>query len=182
MRELFGKYKTVIRFILTFLGSYFVMALLYQAYLTYGASEVYYPDPVTHLVAQQSELVINTFGYHSRISPHPDEASMKLYINNQFLARVVEGCNALSVMILFAAFVIAFFDTWKSTLLYILAGSVLIYGLNIFRIAFLCIGIYEYPEQYHLLHGILFPLVIYGIVFFLWMIWVNRFSKKPKTS
>jgi len=158
------------------------MALLYQVYLKYGASEVYYPDFVTHLVAQQSETLINAFGYASVIAPHPEEASMKLYINGQFLARVVEGCNAISVMILFTAFVVAFFDTWKSTLLYIFAGVVLIYGLNIFRIALLCIGIYEFPEQYHLLHGILFPLVIYGVVFLLWIIWVNRFSKKPTAS
>lgn len=182
MRELFGKYKSVIRFILTFLGSYFLLALVYQGYLKFGASDVYYPDYITHLVAQQSEAVINAFGYESVVEPHPDEASMKLYINGNYLARVVEGCNAISVMILFVAFIIAFFDTWKSTLLYILAGTALIYGLNIFRIAFLCIGIFEFPEQYHLLHGILFPLVIYGIVFLLWIVWVNRFSRKNTKS
>ena len=182
MRELFHKYSTVIRFILTFLGSYFIMALLYQGYLKFGTSEVYYPDFVTHLVAQQSETVIDSFGYEALIEPHPDEASMKLYVNGKFLARVVEGCNAISVILLFIAFIIAFFDTWKATLVYILAGSVVIYGLNIFRIALLCIGIYEYPDQYHLLHGILFPLVIYGIVFLLWIFWVNRFSKKKRAS
>ena len=182
MREIFHKYKSVIRFILTFLGTYFVLALLYQVYLKYGASEVYYPDPITHLVAQQSESVIDSFGYDSLIEPHPNEASMKLYVNGKFLARIVEGCNAISVILLFIAFIVAFFDTWKTTLVYILAGSAVIYGLNIFRIAFLCIGIYEYPEQYHLLHGILFPLVIYGIVFLLWLFWVNRFSKKRKST
>lgn len=153
------------------------MVMLYQVYLNYGTSQVYYPDYITHIVAQQSESVINAFGYKASIEPHAEEASMKLYVNGIFLARVVEGCNAISVILLFIAFIIAFFDTWKSSLLYILAGSALIYGLNIFRIAFLCIGIFEYPNYYEILHGVLFPVVIYGLVFLLWILWVNRFSK-----
>jgi len=94
----------------------------------------------------------------------------------KIVARIIEGCNAISVIILFVAFIIAFSGKLKVTFLYILGGSVLIYILNVFRIIFLTVLVYRFPNQEHFLHGVLFPLVIYGIVFLLWIIWVNKFS------
>jgi exosortase family protein XrtF len=92
------------------------------------------------------------------------------------VARIVEGCNAISVIILFIAFVIAFKGDFKKTVLFVLAGSILIHLLNVVRIALIAIALYHYPQHEHLLHGVIFPLIIYGIVFLLWVIWVNQFS------
>jgi hypothetical protein len=44
----------------------------------------------------------------------------------------------------------------------------------------LIVLLYHFPEQNHLLHGVLFPALIYGSVFVLWFIWVNKFSKYAK--
>ncbi len=183
MQEIFRKNKAVIKFLALFFGSYLLLAFLYDLYLEYGQSAVYYPDYVTHLVSLQSERVVELFGYTSRVLPHPNEASMKLYVNDTYLARVVEGCNAISVLILFVAFIIAFHAKWKPTILYALAGCVLLYAFNILRIALLSIGLYEYPESKDLLHDILFPAVIYGSVFILWVIWVRWVTaSKPKKN
>ncbi len=177
MLQLFKKYRSVLRFILIFLGSYFILSLFYNIYLDLSGSEKYYPDFFTYLVAVQSESVIEFFGYSASIEPHPDEASMKLFINEYFLARIVEGCNSISVIILFLSFVLSFFANLKTTLFYILAGAVIIYIMNIVRIAILTIGIYEYPQHAEFLHSIVFPLIIYGTVFLLWIIWVRTYSK-----
>jgi exosortase family protein XrtF len=59
-------------------------------------------------------------------------------------------------------------------------GSILIYITNIFRIAILSIGILEYPAQQEILHSLVFPAIIYGMVFLLWVIWVNKFSDFKK--
>jgi len=79
-------------------------------------------------------------------------------------------------MILFISFVVAFTGKFKSTLWFIPLGLLIIHVLNILRIASLSIALYKFPEYEHFLHGILFPLVIYGVVFLLWVIWVNKFS------
>ena len=92
------------------------------------------------------------------------------------MSRVVEGCNALSVMILFAAFVVAFSGKWLQTVGFIVVGTVLIHFLNLLRIAFLSVALYYHPDQEAILHGVVFPLIIYGFVFGLWVIWVNKFS------
>ena len=178
MLKLFVKYKSVLRFIFMFLGSYLVFTVLYNLYLEFFRSPVYYPDYFTHLVAKQSEALISSFGYNAQILPHQSELSMKLIVNDAYLARIVEGCNAISIIILFASFVLSFFGKLKLTLLYLLAGAVIIYSMNIIRIAILAIGIYEYPEYTDFLHSIIFPLIIYGTVFILWLIWVRIYSRK----
>jgi exosortase family protein XrtF len=111
------------------------------------------------------------------VLPHPDEPSMKLLVNGKYLARVIEGCNAISVIVLFVSFIAAFSARFKTTFIYMLAGSVLIYTVNLARIVLLTLGLYHYPEQEHVLHTVVFPAIIYGMVFLLWVVWVNRFSK-----
>lgn len=148
-------------------------------FLKYGASETYYPDIITHTVAKQSEAVINALGYNMNVVPSKVEPAMNLMIGETVLARVVEGCNAVSVMLLFMAFMLAFFEGKKRTLLFILGGVALIYGMNVLRIALLTIGIYEYPEYTELLHGTIFPAVIYGTVFLLWLGWIRSYKKHP---
>ena len=146
-------------------------------YLKYATSTQYYPDVATHLVALQSESVINLFGYDVTIAPNKREPAMNIISSGKVLARVVEGCNAISVMLLFVAFVIAFFDGKKKTFLFIFGGLALIYGMNVLRIALLTVGIIEYPEHTELLHGTIFPAVIYGTVFLLWLGWINAYKK-----
>jgi len=103
---------------------------------------------------------------------------MHLLVNGKFVARIIEGCNAASIIILFVSFMLAFFGNLKPTLLYILAGSVIIYVTNIFRIGLMAVGIYEFPQYAHFLHTIAFPLVIYGSVFLLWVVWIIIYTKQ----
>nr|WP_321244180.1 exosortase family protein XrtF [uncultured Psychroserpens sp.] len=180
MKALLLKYKSVVKFILTFLTVYVVLTIGYKVYLDFFDGSKYYPDYLTNLVAKQSESLINTLGYDAKIVPHPDEPSMKLLVNSKFVARVVEGCNSISVIILFISFIIAFAGKFKATFIYILSGSVLIYVVNLIRIAILSIGLYNYPWREDILHTVIFPMIIYGMVFLLWMFWVNRFSKKKQ--
>lgn len=180
MKSLLKKYKSVIKFILTFLLAYLVLSVAYKFYLDLSLGSKYYPDYLTQLVAKQSKELINVIGYNTEIINHPNEASIKLIINGKYVARVVEGCNSISVIILFVSFMLAFAGRTKPTALYILAGSVLIYATNLIRIVILSVGLYHYPWRREILHTVIFPLIIYGLVFILWMIWVNRFSKLKK--
>ena len=182
MKDLIVKYQSVIKFILTFLLVYAVLTFSYKLYLDASDGSKYYPDYLTNLVAKQSQSVLQSMGYDATIAKHPNEPSMKLIINKKFVARVVEGCNSVSIIILFISFIIAFAGKFKTTFFYILAGSVLIYAVNLFRIAILSVGLYHYPWRKEILHTVIFPLIIYGMVFLLWMFWVNRFTKTNKAN
>ncbi len=137
---------------------------------------------MTNLVARQTNALLNSIGYEANILPHPKEASMKVIINGKFVARVIEGCNAISIIILFLSFVVAFAGKLKTTIFYAFAGSIVIYAFNLIRIVILSAGLYHYPWRREILHNVIFPMIIYGTVFMLWMVWVNRFSKSIKPN
>lgn len=158
------------------------MSVVYKLYLNASAGSQYYPDYVTNLVAYQSEALLNTIGYNAKVLKHPEEPSMKLLLEGNYIARIIEGCNAISVVILFMSFVVAFSGKLKTTILFLLSGSVIIYVVNLIRIVILSIGLYNYPSQSEILHSVVFPAIIYGMVFLLWMLWVNKFSNIGKNN
>ena len=153
------------------------MVFLYVFYLntTQKQEDQFICDPITQVVAKQTEGLLNFLQIKSFTDHSTNELSMRLFVKDRYVARVVEGCNSVSILILFIAFIIAFSGKLKPTLLYILVGSLLIYLINIARIAFIAFAIYQYPELSDFLHQIIFPLIIYGTTFLLWVIWINYF-------
>lgn len=173
MNTYLQQYKPFLWFLGKFFLSYLVLTVLYREYLSSFGDDVV--DGITSNVSFLTQKIANVFGI--AIATHPDYLSYQIIYKGKYLARIIEGCNAISVIILFVAFVVAFSGKIKTTILFVLGGSVLIYILNVFRIVFLTVLAYHFPSQEHILHGVLFPLIIYGIVFLLWVIWVNKFSK-----
>ena len=182
MKSLLIKYKSVIRFIVTFLAVYGVLTIGYNVYLNASDGSKFYPDYLTHLVAEHTNALLNSVGYQTDIVAHPSEPSIKIIINGKYVARVIEGCNGISIIIMFLSFIVAFAGKFKTTFFYGLAGSIIIYAFNLIRIVILSIGLYHYPWRREILHTVIFPMLIYGTVFLLWMVWVNRFSKKVKSN
>lgn len=176
MKNYFIKYKPFLLFLGKFLLVYLLLTFVYQFYLSRFDSAAYEVDTITKMVSYQTEELLHFFHANVSIIPHPEEASFKIIYNGKYLARIIEGCNAVSVIILFVAFVVAFTGKLRHTILFALFGSMLIYMLNVWRIALLSYLLYYYPAQQRLLHDVFFPLCIYGVVFILWIIWVNKFS------
>ena len=151
------------------------MTFLYQRYLNgFDENEI---DSITRMVSHHTEQVMQVFNNGSSIEESDGHPYMKLFFNTKYVARIVEGCNAISVIVLFISFVVAFSGKLKTTLFFIFGGSLLIYVLNVLRIAALSALIFYFPKQEPFLHGVLFPLYIYGVVFMLWLIWVRKFSR-----
>lgn len=174
--------KTVVVFLIKFFGSYALLFLIYNVYLneTQSKIDVFACAPITNTVAHQTKELLNFVGYNAFVEQHANEVSVKLLVNNKFVARIIEGCNSISVIILFTSFIIAFSNGFKRTLFFIICGSLLIYISNVFRIATIAVAIYKYPEYENILHSIVFPLLIYGMTFMLWFLWIRKFSKLQK--
>lgn len=151
---------------------------LYSFYLnsTQSNTDVFSCSPVTVAVSQHAEKAAELLGYQVDIQQNELEYSLSFEVNGKLVAKIVEGCTSIAIMILFLSFIIAFSGKITNTLIFGLSGIFLIYLVNIFRIVFMAIIIYHYPEYTQVLHDIVFPGMIYGIVFILWMIWVNKFA------
>lgn len=182
MKEYIIQFKPFLVFLTKFLLSYLVLTFLYQSYLNQFDQKNFEVDKITQIVANQSQMLLSVFDDNSYTMPNLSEASVKLFYHDKWVARIIEGCNAVSVIILFISFVIAFTGKFKQTLTFILIGTAIIHFFNVLRIALLCMAIFHFPEYEHILHGVIFPLFIYGIVFLLWVIWVNKYSSYATKS
>ena len=175
MKKYFILYKPFLIFLASFFLTYFILTFLYQNYLSnFEGNKI---DSITKMVGRNTEQVLLLFTNDSSVQESATHPYMKLFYNQQYVARIIEGCNAISVIILFISFIVAFSGKLIPTLLYIFGGSLLIYVLNVIRIAALSALIFYFPKQESILHGVIFPLSIYGVVFILWLIWVRKFSK-----
>lgn len=172
------KNKVVILFLVKFFVVYFLLTSLYSFYLNSSqkSASIFACAPVTNTVANHAKSVCEFLGYEIDTYQNPTELSVTFVVNNKIVAKIIEGCTSISIMILFLAFIIAFSGSIKNTLWFSVIGLLLIYAANIFRIVFMALAIYYYPDLSDVLHDIVFPGIIYGMVFILWIIWVRKYA------
>jgi exosortase family protein XrtF len=178
LKKYLQQFKPFLVFISTFFAAYIILTLVYRLYLNnFETNDI---DGITNIVGQNVDQLMRLFNCDVKIVKSISNPSLQLWYNNKYTLRIIEGCNAVSVIILFISFITAFSGKLKTTICFILFGVFLIYVLNIIRIALLAVLLFRFPEKEHILHGVLFPLIIYGLVFILWVFWVNKFSKYAK--
>jgi len=178
LRKYLLQFKPFLIFISTFFGVYILLTVVYKFYL--NSFEINDVDGITNVVGHNVNQLMDLFNCDIKIFKSIANPYLEVWYNKRYTLRIIEGCNAISVIILFVSFVVAFSGKFKTTLFFILFGILIIYLLNVIRIALLTVLLFHFPEKEHILHGVLFPLVIYGVVFILWIIWVNKFSKYAK--
>jgi exosortase family protein XrtF len=123
----------------------------------------------------------NFIGYPTQLYDDVKGEQVWFYVKKTYATRMVEGCNAVSVMILFLAFIFAFYKG-KKTFVFALIGLVLLYIMNVLRIIGLNIVMIDYKEYDKISHDYIFPAVIYGAVVVLWLIWIKLFALKNENS
>lgn len=176
MKKQFLLYRPFLQFLATFFGLYLALTIAYQTYLNQNENHQNNADVFTELVAYQAVFVMKYFDKSSYSKTNSTTASISLFYKNKNVSRVIEGCNAISIIILFVSFVVAFSGKLKPTFLYIVSGVFLIHLCNVLRIGVLSVLFYEIPQYKNVLHNVFFPFIIYSIVFILWVVWVTKFS------
>ena len=178
------KKKTIVKFLIKFFVTYALLVLIYNFYLdqTQQRGDAFSCSPITQTVAYHTQKLANLFGFQATVHQHENELSMKFYLGDHYSFRLVEGCNSISIIILFIAFIVAFSGSLPATILFGLVGIAVIYIMNVVRLLAISVLTKEYPEYDYFLHDLLFPAIIYGTVMVLWIVWVNRFSylKRPR--
>lgn len=164
------------------MGTYIALVVLYNFYL--GQYLPFNdPDPYTVKVAEATSATLNAAGFDASAVKDEQNPYMNIIMDGQVTTIVNEGCNAISILIIFVAFVIAFSTTFLQTGVFIFAGLIILQIMNVLRIAFLNY-IYRYHYDYgEMTHDYVFPAVIYGSIVVLWIVWVKFFVfKKHKIS
>lgn len=95
--------------------------------------------------------------------------------------RVVNGCNGLSTIGLFAGFVFAFPGSSPRRALFLPLGIGVIYMANVARVAGLAALQSAWPEVFDVVHDFGTTTIFYLVVFALWMVWAN-YGRPPRTD
>lgn len=170
MKELFLKYKSALRFLGIFVGLYLLLNTFYGFWIQH-----YYPqvDPFTFSVAKQVAAILTFFGQAFSAMAEQQSANVALWLNNEVVVYVFEGCNGINVMIVYLSFLVAYKGTIRQFLMFCFGGLVLIYLLNLVRVGLLAEVALFYPEQLYFFHKYLFTGFIYTLVFVLWYYWIK---------
>lgn len=168
-------FKPVLGILLRFIIIYLVLLFAYQFFLNRFHQEGL--DPFSRMIADQVCAVQNSIGFPTKLYNDVKGEQVWFYVKDQYVTRMVEGCNAVSVMILFVAFVFAFYKGSK-TFLFVSAGVILLYVMNLLRIMGLNIVVAYYNQYGKISHDFIFPAIIYGTVVILWLVWIKFFALK----
>lgn len=176
---MFADFKPILKVLLRFIIIYMVLLFAYQMYLhPFEGKDL---DPFSYWIADQVVFVQNSLGYFTRLVPYPNFETAVFQTEKVDVTRMVEGCNAVSVLILFIAFVFAFYKGYK-TFLFVLGGILILHIANVLRIVGLNLVILEHPDYGDFTHDYLFPAVIYGMVVVLWLVWIKFFALKNENT
>jgi len=172
-------FKPVLSILLRFIIIYLVLLFAYQFYL--NSFKEMGLDPFSRMVAEQVRLVQNMWGFPTMLYDDIKGEQVWFQVKGNYVTRMVEGCNAVSVMILFVSFIFAFYKGIK-TFIFVIAGLLILYAMNVLRIVGLNIVVSDYPDYSKMTHDYVFPAVIYGTVVLLWLIWIKCFALKNENS
>ncbi|OJX01439.1 MAG: hypothetical protein BGO70_16935 [Bacteroidetes bacterium 43-93] len=97
-----------------------------------------------------------------------------VYINGVESVTIAPQCNGLELMVLYIGFILCIPTNWRRMLLFSLAGSVVIYILNVIRCAVLAEMFYTHHYLTDFAHHYAFKLAIYGVVFYGWVLYAKN--------
>jgi exosortase family protein XrtF len=128
---------------------------------------------IDNLVSATGTL-LGTIGYE--LIPEPAQPERTIGVQGGILLWVGDACNGASLFAVYLIFLLAFPGPWRHKAWFAAVGLLSIHAINILRIAALCIvTVYDY-ELLNFNHDYTFYVVVYGWVFGLWYLWIERFS------
>jgi len=173
------KNKLLYRFIGLGAGIFIAWFLLYHIILE---DEEVLDAPIIVFQSYVSKGIISFFGYDVEMVRKTGLFSASLVLDNQAAVLVGTECGGLELIVLFVGFIIAYGGNKKVLLWFIPLGIATILLLNILRISALAIMALEYPQYLDFNHKYTFVIIVYGAIFWLWLVWINRFAYKHEVS
>lgn len=167
------EFRPTIVFLLKFVVLYLVGNLLYGLYITSFEPR---PDPVTHLVSEQTGIILNVCGYAVDVEDRTNRPTTDLNYLGKAQLSIYEGCNGINVMVIFVAFLLAFGPISRPLLWFIPLGLLIIHFANLCRILLLFFVAEYMPKAMYFTHKYFFTAILYVVIFALWFWWIKRYS------
>ena len=96
--------------------------------------------------------------------------------------RIVWACTPLKQAFIWFCILLATPGDWKSKLWFVPFGWLCIFVINILRIFAITLFIEFHPEWFEILHTYIFKYLFYGLMFLLWVWYVERIRSTSRLS
>lgn len=97
-------------------------------------------------------------------------------------SRIVWGCSGIKQAWIWFALMLTTRGRWLHKLWFIPLGWLICHGFNILRISLISLFIEFHPERFHFLHDYLFKYLFYGLMFLLWVLWIEKLTINTSLS
>ncbi len=135
--------------------------------------------PFTAQIAKVSAALLNLIGQDVQLR------GSAIY-GPRFAVEILNGCNGVETVVIFASAVLAFPAPWRARLIGLVLGVVAIQLLNLVRVIALFLTGSYFPAFFNSSHTVVWQsiVVLFGVL--LWIFWANRFADprrpEPATS
>ncbi|WP_046244885.1 exosortase X [Hymenobacter terrenus] len=162
--------RLLFRFLLVAAGMYLAWFFGYEQWLAHDGR---LDKALCAQITAASMVILQVLGFAATISPGFNQL---LLMNGQPAVVVGAPCNGLVLYALFGGFVLAFPGPWRRKLWFIPAGILLIWVLNVLRVAALALNHHYAHRTVDFNHHYTFTFVVYSCIFGLWMLWARRLA------
>lgn len=170
------KQNAFVRFIIVAGLLYLALYLIYQFVVK---RYTYYDQAFIGQIIKGADFVLRGIGYKTFLVLQDRDVQV-VGIDGSSGVWVGSNCNAITLFGLFSVFIIAYPGHQKAKFWFVPAGIIAIHVLNILRVVALAIIANHSPAWLDFNHTYTFTFLIYAFIFGLWMIWINKFSNRPK--
>jgi exosortase family protein XrtF len=153
--------------------------LLFLTYQFVVKRHTFYDQKFIGLIIQSANHLLQWLGFKT-FSVLQDHDFQVVGIDGSSGVWVGSNCNAITLFALFSVFIIAYPGSQTHKWWYIPAGMLAIHILNILRVVALAIIALKSPESLQFNHTYTFTIIIYGFIFGLWVLWINKFAQAKK--
>lgn len=101
-----------------------------------------------------------------------------LSFDNTKIVGIADACNALELYVLYIGFLIAYPSSLKRIIIFSIIGIAIIYVANVIRLLLLAEMNMQQMKAKDIAHHYVFKIIVYGITFGLWVLYVRNTSKK----
>ncbi|RZK45271.1 MAG: hypothetical protein EOO61_00510 [Hymenobacter sp.] len=134
---------------------------------------------LTHNIASTTAELLRLLGFEATTSAMRPNM---LVLNHHPSVIVGTYCDGMVLYALFSGFIIAFPGSSTHKFWFVPLGVVLIYGINVLRVAALSLNHHYSQRTIEFNHHYTFTFIVYGFIALLWAWWATRLAEPGSTD
>ncbi|GBU06672.1 hypothetical protein AwDysgo_00030 [Bacteroidales bacterium] len=183
LKDKLSPYKGILYFAILLLGSNFLWKICVDGQLHSQQIAIFGVDMTSHFY-KLSQLTTKLVFNFVRLFPNTEtfciNNTLVYFPDGKIKLNLIWGCTGVKQLYIFTLIILFSPGAMRTKIWYIPLGCIILLFYNIARISAIAFLTRGHPERFDFLHEGLFRYIYYGLIFVLWVIWEEKYSKRKK--